>query len=180
MSDSPQTTTSTGLFDRLNNLIKREKPPEKRLLRHAREREIIDIALSHMSQSPMAQELIDFMNEKDIQITVLRGRENRDYAPSNKMVYISVVDDLDIHDPEITIHMIGAIRESIQEYDPHLRRITPNQGESLYVHREGQKFEDKMLWQTGIVYELGKMANKDEFIDSFTLMGYCHRIQILF
>jgi hypothetical protein len=40
------------------------------------------------------------------------------------------------------------------------------------VHREGQKFEDKLYWQTGVVYELGVLGDKTEFIDSFALMGY--------
>jgi hypothetical protein len=39
-----------------------------------------------------------------------------------------------------------------------------------------QKLEDKLFWETVIVYELGKIANKNEFIDSFTLMGYYNLI----
>ena len=118
------------------------------------------------------RKLLKFINDNEIKITVLRGRFNRDYSPSEETVFISVSNDIDITDPAITIHLAGSIRETAQERDQMLRRVGIDRGESIYVHREGQKFEDKLFWQTGIVYELGKVAGKTEFIDSFTLMGY--------
>ena len=159
-------------FESLNTLLKSEKHPEKRMIRHSKEREIIDIALGNLSQSELGQELVDFIKDYDIKISVLRGRDNRDYTPSKDAVFISVADDTDIDDPEITIHLAGAIRETYHEYDPKLRRIDPSNGESIYVQREQHKFEDKLLWETAVVYELGKLANKSEFIDSFAAMGY--------
>ena len=159
-------------FESLNTLFKSDKPIEKRRLRHTYEREIIDIALDNLSQSQMGIELIEFLNDKAISIAILRGRTNRAYSITDKLVHISVTEDANIDDPEITIYLAGAIREAAQEYDTMLRRVGVDHGESIYVHREGQKFEDKLFWQTGIVYELGIIANRPEFIDSFTLMGY--------
>lgn len=159
-------------FQSLNTLFTTEKPLEKRRLRHTFESEIINIALDNLSQSPMGIELIEFINEKEINIAILRGRTNRAYSITEKFVHISVADNAYIDDPEITIHLAGAMREAAQEYDTMLRRVGVDHGESIYVHREGQKFEDKLFWQTGIVYELGILANREEFIDSFTLMGY--------
>ncbi len=165
-------------FDSLNAILKSDKKPEKRMIRHSREREIIDICLNRLSQSEMGQELVDFVREYDIKISVLRGAQNRDYAPSKEAVFISVSESMDINEPEITIHMAGAIRECSHEYDPMLCRVSVDRGESIYIHREEQKFDDKMYWKTGIVYELGKIAGKTEFIDSFTLMGYSNLIDI--
>jgi len=164
-------------FESLNKLLKSEKPPERRLLRHPQEREIIDIAFNNLSLSEMGAELVTFVKEYDIKITVLRGRDNRDFAPSDKAVFISVADDMEVDDPEITIHLAGAIRETSHEYDPMLKRVRFENGESIHYHREYQKYEDKLFWETGIVYELGKIANKTEFIDSFTLMGYYNLIE---
>jgi hypothetical protein len=159
-------------FESLNKALKADKKPEKRMIRHPKEREIIDIALNNLSQSEMGAELVKFVKDYDIKISVLRGKDNRDYSPSKDAVFISVGEDVDIEDPEITIHLAGAIRETYHEYDQKLRRLDPSNGESIYVHREQQKFEDKLLWETAVVYELGKIANKTEFIDSFTVMGY--------
>ena len=164
-------------FDSLNNLLSKETKPEKRMIRHSKEREIIDIALNRLSQSEMGQELVDFVRNYDIKISVLRGADNRDYAPSKEAVFISVSESMDIDDPEITIHMAGAIRECSHEYDPMLCRVSVDRGESIHYQREAQKFEDKLFWEAGIVYELGKIAGKTEFIDSFTLMGYYNLIE---
>ena len=164
------------LFESLNKIIKNDKPAESRRLRHPKETEIITEAMNRLSQSEMGVELINFVKEKEVNIHVLRGRDNRDHSNSGTDIYITVAEDIDIRSPEITILMTGAIREAAQEYDTHLRRLGIEHGESIYVHREGQKFEDKLYWQTGIVYELGKIAGKTEFIDSFTLMGYASLI----
>jgi len=165
-------------FASMNSALKKEVKPEKRMIRHSKEREIIDITLNNLAQSEMGKELVDFVKDYDIKISVLRGTQNRDYAPSKEAVFITVSENMDIADPEITIHMAGAIRECSHEYDPMLRRVDPSNGESIYVHREEQKFDDKMYWMTGIVYELGKIAGKTEFIDSFTLMGYYNLIDV--
>lgn len=167
-----------NLFESLNAVLKKETKPEKRMIRHAREREIIDIAMNNLSQSEMGMELVTFVKDYDIKLSVLRASHNRDYAPTKESVFITVSDDMDIDDPEITIHLAGAIRECSHEYDPMLRRLDPSNSESLYVHREEQKFDDKMYWMTGITYELGKIAGKNEFIDSFALMGYYNLLDV--
>ena len=160
------------LFESLNGILKSDKPRENRRLRHAQETEIIDIAKANLSQSEMGAELLDFVKKQDIKISILRGRYNRNHTMSEDAVFITVNDNIDIRSADITIHLAGAIREAAQEQDQMLRRVGVEQGENIYVHREGQKFEDKLFWQTGIVYELGVVAHKSEFIDSFTLMGY--------
>ncbi len=159
-------------FESLNAALKIKKPHENRRLRHPNETEIINIALNNMAQSEIGTELSRFIEDSNINISILRGRESRDYAPSDQTVFLSVNEDLDIRDPIITIHLAGAIRETAQEHDKMLRRVGVDHGESIYVHREAQKFEDKLYWQTGLVYELGRVAGRTEFIDSFTLMGY--------
>jgi hypothetical protein len=159
-------------FESLNTLLKKETKPEKRMIRHSREREIIDIALNRLSQSEMGQELVDFVRDYDIKISVLRGAQNRDYAPSKEAVFIAVSESMDIADPEITIHLAGAIRECSHEYDPMLQKIPFERGETIYFQREEQKLADKLQWQGIIVYQLGKLAGKTEFLDSFTIMGY--------
>lgn len=159
-------------FESLNILLKNDKPLEKRMIRHSKENEIIDIALNRLSQSEMGQELVDFVHNYNVKITVLRGTENRDYAPTKDAVYLAISESTATDDPAHTIYLAGALREASHEYDNHLKRISLENGESIHYHREYQKFEDKLFWQTGIVYELGIIANKSEFIDSFTLMGY--------
>lgn len=159
-------------FESLNSAIKKVRSPERRRLRHPQETEIIDVAMANMDSVPIGQELTQFIRDNNIRISILRGRQSRDYAPSDQTVFLSVSDNVEIDDPTITIHLAGAIRETAQEYDNMLRRVGVDRGESIYVHRETQKFEDKLFWQTGLVYELGKLHGKTEFIDSFMLMGY--------
>ena len=160
------------LFSKLNSILKKEKPPEKRLIRHPQEREIINIAIANLSQCEMGKALLEFIDSHHLDVTVLRGKRNRDYPTSKNGIYISVSTRMDIEDPEITIHMAGAIRETMQEHDPHLRRLGVDNSESAYVMREEQKFEDKLFWQTGVAYELNQQANRREFIDAWYLMGY--------
>lgn len=164
-------------FANLNELFKTEKPPERRLVRHPQEKEIIEIALNNLSESALGKELVDFVKENNIKISVLRGRNTRDFAPTTEVTYISVADDIDINDPEITINMVASIRGAEQEADQRLRSIPYERGESLYVQREEQKLSDILQYQAKIVYELGILANKTEFIDSFTLMGYYSLIE---
>ena len=159
-------------FESLNKLLNSDKSPERRMIRHSKEGEIIEIALNNLSQCEMGQELVDFVNNYNVKISVLRGVENRDYSPTKDSVFISVSENTDVNDPTITIHLAGALREASHEYDPKLKRVSIDNGESIHYHREYQKFEDKLYWETGIVYELGKLSNKTEFIDSFTIMGY--------
>lgn len=163
-------------FTALKKAVTSDKPVEKRIIRHSREREIIDHCLGMLSLSEAGQELIDFAAENDIKYTVLRGRTARDYAPNARNAYIVIPDIMDTDSADVVIHFTGALREAIQEFEPSLRRIGVEQGEQTYVHREGQKLEDKLFWQTIIVYELGIMANKSEFIDSFASMGYYNLI----
>lgn len=178
MSDSIPESKNSTLFDKLNALVKREKKPEKRLVRHSQEREIIDIALANLSLSEKGQKLVDFVKEKDIRISILRGQDTRDYTTTAKEVFVSVRQETDIDDPAITIHLAAAIREAMHEYDLNLKTPSPHQSEAIYVHRMGQKDDDKLIWQTIIVYELGKISNKTEFIDSFALMGYYSLIDV--
>lgn len=159
-------------FASLNALFITEKPPERRFIRHPQEREIIENALNNLSMSDKGQELIDFVNSNDLKITVLRGQHNREFTPNKTNAYLTISESTHINDPSITIHMIGAIREAMHEYDPQLKTPSLSQGESIYVHRMGQKDDDKLIWQTMIVYELGKIANKSDFLDTFMLMGY--------
>jgi hypothetical protein len=166
------TEEKTNLFSKLNGFLKKEKPPEKRMIRHPQEREIINIALANLSHCDMGRALLSFVDEHHLDITVLRGRKNRDYASSKNAVFISVGANMDITDPEITIHMAGSIRETMQEYDQHLRRLSVDNSENAYVLREEQKHEDKLFWQTGIVYEMGRLHDHPEYIDAFMLMGY--------
>lgn len=166
-----------SLFASLKKAVKSDKQPEKRLIRHSREREIIDYALGMLSLSEKGQQLLDFVNEKQIKISVLRGRQSRDYTPQENSVYVSVSEDMPITDPDITIHMAGALRAAMQEFDPNLRKPDIDKGESFFVHRMGEKSDDKLIWQAIIVYELGNFANKPEFIDSFATMGYYSLIQ---
>ena len=164
-------------FESLKNAINKEKPAEKRMIRHPQESEIIEIALNNMSLSEAGQELVDFANENDIKITILRGRDTRDYTSNAKNAYVVVSGNTEIDDPDITIHLTGSLREAIQEYEPSLRRIGIEKGENLWMYRDQQKFEDKLYWQMVIVYELGKFANRTEFIDSFATMGYYNLIE---
>lgn len=159
-------------FASLNALFITEKPPERRFIRHPQEREIIENALNNLSMSDKGQELIDFVNSNDLKITVLRGQHNREFTPNKTNAYLTISESTHINDPSITIHMIGAIREAMHEHDPMLKKVSYDQGESIYVQREERKLSDKLQYQTIIVYELGKIANKSEFIDSFLLMGY--------
>jgi hypothetical protein len=162
----------TNLFTKLNGFLKKEKQPEKRMIRHAQEREIINIALANLSHCDMGRVLLGFIEEHSLDITVLRGRKNRDYASSKNAVFISVGSNMNIEDPEITIHMAGAIRETMQEYEQQLRRLSIDNSENAYVLREEQKHEDKLFWQTGVVYEMGRLNDYPEYIDAFMLMGY--------
>jgi hypothetical protein len=146
------------------------------MIRHSREAEIVDIALNNLSQSELGMVMVDFIRDNNVIITVLRGSDNRDYAPDKDHIFISVSEGSDVDDPAHTINLAGAIREAGQEYEPHLKRLTIDHGESIHFHREEKKFEDKIIWQTAIVYELGKIANRSEFIDSFTLMGYSYLV----
>jgi len=164
-------------FIALKKAVTAEKTVEKRIIRHANEREIIEHCLNMLSLSDAGQELIDFAAENDIKYTVLRGRTARDYAPNSQNAYIVVPDSMPTDSADIVIHFTGALKEAIQEYEPDLRRIGVEKGEAVYAYKEAEKFEDKMLWQTIIVYELGKLANKSEFIDSFAAMGYYHLIE---
>jgi hypothetical protein len=166
------TEEKTNLFSKLNGFLKKEKQPEKRMIRHAQEREIINIALANLSHCDMGRVLLGFIEEHSLDITVLRGRKNRDYASSKNAVFISVGSNMNIEDPEITIHMAGAIRETMQEYEQQLRRLSIDNSENAYVLREEQKHEDKLFWQTGVVYEMGRLNDYPEYIDAFMLMGY--------
>lgn len=163
-------------FESLNTLLKNDKPVEKRMIRHSKEREIIDIALNRLTQSEVGKILADFVSDYDVKITVLRGTDNRDYVPTKDSVFIAASESSEVNDPAHTIHLAGALREASQEYEPQLKRVSVDNGESIYYHREQKRFEDKIIWQTAVVYELGKIANKSEFIDTFTLMGYSYLI----
>ncbi len=147
------------------------------MVRHSREKEIIDIALSNLTQSEMGSELTEFARDYDVKISVLRGTENRDYVTGAQAAYIAVSEETASEDPINTISLAGALREASHEYDPQLKRISINNGESVHYHREHKKYEDKLFWQTGIVYELGILSNRTEFIDSFTLLGYYNLIE---
>lgn len=167
-----KTDNKETLFAKLNGFIKKEQSPEKRMIRHAQEREIINIALANLSHCDTGRALLNFIDEHHLDITVLRGRRNRDYTSSKNAIFISVGATMDIHDAEISIHMAGAIRETMQEYNQQLRRLNADHSETSYVLREEQKHEDKLFWQTAVVYELGKLNDQSEFIDAFILMGY--------
>lgn len=167
----------SSLFESLNKAIKKNMAPRKSGYRHEREAEIISHALAMLSLSPKGCELIAFKNNSNIKIGVLKSKTSVDYVPSEKTAYVSATYGQKIDDPAIVIHLAGALREAMQDYDPSLKKPTVSMGQAAFANRFGDKVEDKLIWQTIIVYELGKMANKSEFIDSFRAMGYDNLIQ---
>lgn len=160
------------LFQKLQKMLKQPATPEKRFIRHANEAEMINTAIANLSEIEMGRILAQFVENENKTITILRGRFNNDFATSEDSIYVSIPSNMDVDDPQITIRLAGAIRIAMQESDPMLRRVGVDRGESIYVQREEHKHEDKLFWQTGVVYELGTFAGREEFIDSFTLMGY--------
>ena len=121
------------LFESLNKVLKNDKPVENRRMRHPKETEIITEAMNRLAQSEMGSELIQFVEDHNVRLHVLRGRDNRNHSNSSSDVFISVADDIDIRAAEITILMAGAIRDAAQEHDTHLRRLGVEHGESIYV-----------------------------------------------
>jgi hypothetical protein len=164
-------------FAALKAAVTPPKPVDKRVLRHRKEREIIEHCRLMLGLSEAGQELLGFADENNIQFSILRGRAARDYAPNAYNAYVVVPDDMKMTDPDIVIHFVGALREAIQEHDPDLRRFTVDKGEQAYVSREVERFDDKMIWETIIVYELGIFEGRTEYIDSFATMGYYNLIE---
>lgn len=164
-------------FAALKSAVAAKKPIDKRVMRHSKEREIIEHCKEMLGLSEAGRELLDFARDNDIQYSVLRGRTARDYAPNAHNAYIVVPDTMRLTDPDIVIHFTGALREAIQDHDPELQRLTVDKGEQAYVSREVERFDDKMIWKTIIVYELGILEGKSEYIDSFATMGYYNLIE---
>lgn len=167
----------TNPFDALNKAVKRNVEPRKGGFRHDREDEIIAHALDNLALSAKGRELIAFRNTYDIQIGVLKSKNPVDYVPAEKTAYISATSSQNIDDPELTIHLAGALREAMQEHIDNLKKPTVAMGQTNFANRFGDKVEDKLIWQTLIVFELGKNANKSEFIDTFRAMGYSDLIE---
>jgi len=167
----------TNPFDTLNKAVKRNIEPRKGGFRHEREDEIISHALGNMSLSAKGQELITFKDTHDIQIGVLKSKSPVDYVPEEKTAYISATSSQNSDDPILTIHLAGALREAMQEHIDTLKKPTIAMSEAEFSNRFVDKATDKLVWQTIIVYELGKIANMPEFVDSFVSMGYSNLIE---
>lgn len=170
-------TNSANPFDALNNAVKKAATPPKGGFRHEKEVEIVKHALEMLALSPKGRELIAFKNNHNISIGVLKSKNSVDYAPSERTAYISASSGQKADDPALTINLAGALREAMQEHDNTLKKPEISMTQANYNNRFIDKIEDKLVWQTLVVYELGKIANKSEFIDTFAAMGYSNLIE---
>lgn len=157
---------------KLNNSFKPRNSSGKASYRHDREAEIIDQLRFVMKHSPMAQSLLDFADEHKIEIHVLKNKAGFGFVPESSHVYIAASPDTKTGSSEMIIHLVAALREAQQEFEPQHKRPNVSMGEEAFVERFANKKSDVRWHQCAVVDQLATNLNFTEIIDSFKEMGY--------
>lgn len=159
-------------FDTLNKTFSAGRNSAKSSFRHEREDHIIDQLRFVMKHSDTAQALLDFADNHNIQIHVLKNKEDFGFIPEGQIVYIAATPNERIGTPEMLINLIGALREAQQEQFPETRRPTLDMGEERYVQHYVDKKADIHWHQCQAIEEIEKSLGFTEIVDSFRAMGY--------
>jgi len=166
-----------SLLDSLNSFIKSAKTPERRMIRHPHESEIIEHSLNELRQCATGTVLVEFMEHNAVILNILRGRYHRNFVTNKDTAYVSIPESVTYDSPESVILVAGSLREAMQEYDQMLKKVGVEQGETIYVHREEKRHENKLFWKSAIVYELGVLKNHLEYVEAFNMMGYASLLE---
>lgn len=159
-------------FDKINKSFAPGQGAGRATYRHEREKPIIDQLRFVMQHSPTAKGLLNFADEANLEIHVMKNKANFGYMPSGRIVYISAPPEQRTPTPEMLIHLVGALREAQQETYPEMSRPNVEMGRDAFVNKFMDKKADIYFFQCCVVEEIEKALNFTEIVDSFQAMGY--------
>ena len=134
---------------------------------------MIQKALEVLEMSPHGQQLVNFVEKKQIKIELIATPKPVTYLPEEKLVYIGFNKNNPISPSYFILMMVGIIREAQQE----AAGITHPPSEApAEEHRKTSiaKYQDTIWYMCTVALELNdqKMFAEYKFLDELGKMGY--------
>ncbi|MBU6235816.1 MAG: hypothetical protein KGQ41_08225 [Alphaproteobacteria bacterium] len=116
--------------------------------------------------------MLAFVRDKNIEMHVLRNKQDFGYLPDKSAVYISCPAGQDMPPARAVIHLAGAIRQAYQQVSGELPAPNISAGKERFAKQLVDKKRDYTMYQAVVVYEIVKRTGLLEIIDEFEHMGY--------
>ncbi len=159
---------------RLNKALKSTLTPAPHgSFRHENEDAILSAAKKLLIKSETGQELLDFARDHNIEMHVLRNKQDFGFLPSKSVVYISCPAGKDMPTTRAVLHLAGALRDCMQDLTTDdLRRPHISQPVEIYSKTFTKKRLNQILWQCAVSHEILKETGLLEIVDELSAMGY--------
>jgi hypothetical protein len=136
-------------------------------------------ALEVLEQSPHGQQLTNFVEKKEITITIIAVPEPVTYLPEKKLVYIGFNRNKPISPSRFILMLAGILREAQQEAGGFKH---PPLSAPLAEHEKTSmaKQEDKVWYMCAVATELNTLESfkKFNFIEELRIMGYTEALDL--
>ena len=169
MSDNIQKTPQKTPMDIMNTAFARKKAatgqPSEDGYEHPNAESILSGARKILEFTASGQDLLKFMEEKDIEIKVLKDNKTSGYIPSAEIGVIACPATQKKTYPSTVLNLISVIREAQQE-DMGFARPSPHLSEDEYVKKDLEKQEDIYVIQFHTAYQLWKNSSISDLIDA--------------
>ncbi len=163
----------SDLIAKLNKALKpKGSSGPQGTFRHENEAEILTAAKKLLAKSEYGQELLAYARDKNLEIHVLRNKQDFGYLPENSAIYISCPAGQAMPTARAVIHLAGAIRQAYQEVEGNLPTPKVQMGRDRFARQAADKKKDFTIFQAAVVYEIAKATGLLEIVDEFDRMGY--------
>lgn len=139
---------------------------------HENEAAILDAARQLLSKSEVGGALLDFAQSSGIQIHVLKNKQDFGIFPNESTVYISCPAGQPMPPARAALHLVGALREAMQDREPDFARPDLSVGSDSYANQMAERKRNQLFWQCAVAYELAEVNGLLEIIDEIRGMGY--------
>jgi hypothetical protein len=136
-------------------------------------------ALEILEQAPHGQQLVNFVEKKEIVIRIVATPEPVTYIPEKKLVYVGFNKNKAVPPAQFILMLAGALREAQQEaagykHPPLEAPLSEHQKTSM------AKQEDKVWYMCTVATELNSLElfRKFNFIEALREMGYGESLKL--
>jgi hypothetical protein len=130
-------------------------------------------ALEILELSPHGQQLVNFVEKKEITIKIIGVPQPVTYLPEKKLVYVGFNRNKAVPPSQFILMLAGALREAQQEAAGIKH---PDLGAPLSEHKKVSfaKYEDQVWYMCTVATELNKLAQftRYNFLDELRKMGH--------
>ena len=139
--------------------------------RHPDEGAQLQQAYALLQQSATGNELLQFAQQNQIAVRMIKNKNATGYIPQSKTIYIGTPVNGAVSTPMLALLVAGAIREAQQELKGFM---PPDETKDLQQHLtiNHAKRADVLYYQCAVAYEVSETGDNKEILDEMRKIGH--------